>query len=163
MAPEARNQLQDSHPSHVSKPASLVIPSNYPSRAVLDQPIFKHQTASLTEDESISLSYHRARALAKVYSKIGMGKSSKNLLISIEFTLKDVLQVSPKFWQLHRDPISAVDGGLLTLFSIQMNLAAGTLAPFAAKRKDLQPLMQKILNFDVSWVDNTIVLSCLTD
>lgn len=37
------------------------------------------------------------------------------------------------------------------LFSIQYNLVAGTIAPYAMKRPDLQPVMKKILNFDVSY------------
>ncbi|OQE96238.1 hypothetical protein PENNAL_c0001G08606 [Penicillium nalgiovense] len=36
------------------------------------------------------------------------------------------------------------------LFSIQYNLVAGTIAPYALKRPDLRPVMEKILNFDVS-------------
>lgn len=38
------------------------------------------------------------------------------------------------------------------IFSIQYNLVAGTIAPYAMKRPDLQPVMEKILNFDV-WYD----------
>lgn len=40
------------------------------------------------------------------------------------------------------------------IFSIQYNLVAGTIAPYAMKRPDLQPVMQKILNFDV-WYDSS--------
>ena len=37
------------------------------------------------------------------------------------------------------------------LFSIQYNLVAGTIAPYTLKRPDLRPVMEKILNFDVSY------------
>ena len=48
------------------------------------------------------------------------------------------------------DKICILDGSATTLLTIQYNLAAGTLAPHALKRPELQGLMQKILNFDVS-------------
>ncbi len=43
-----------------------------------------------------------------------------------------------------------MDGAATTLITIQYNLAAGTLAPFAFKRPDLQPLLKRIMDFDVS-------------
>ena len=50
------------------------------------------------------------------------------------------------------DKICMLDGAATTLLSIQYNLAAGTLAPFALKRPELRPLLEKILRFDVSYV-----------
>lgn len=44
------------------------------------------------------------------------------------------------------------------IFSIQYNLVAGTIAPYALKRPDLQPVMEKILNFDV-WYDLSTKIS----
>ena len=58
----------------------------------------------------------------------------------------------PKFWQMHMDQIIAMDGAASTLLTIQYNLAAGTLAPFAIQRPDLQPILKKIMDFDVSLV-----------
>ena len=48
------------------------------------------------------------------------------------------------------DPIMFMDGAMASLLTIQYNLAAGMLAPFAAERPELRPLMQKMLDFDVS-------------
>ena len=53
---------------------------------------------------------------------------------------------------LHTDPIAAVDGGALTLISIQYNLFVGTVAPFAASRADLQRILQRALSFEISLV-----------
>lgn len=67
-------------------------------------------------------------------------------------TLNDVLHITPKFWNLHREPLVALDGGAFTLLSIQCNLFVGTLAPFALERPELQPILQSALDFDISWV-----------
>ena len=58
--------------------------------------------------------------------------------------------MTPKFWQFHLDPINTKDLAAFTLSSIQINLAAGTLAPFTEKRPELQQLLRSIVNFDVS-------------
>lgn len=51
------------------------------------------------------------------------------------------------------------------LFSIQYNLVAGTIAPYALKRPDLRPVMEKILNFDVSYdaSNNAVLRNPLTN
>lgn len=40
----------------------------------------------------------------------------------------------------------------MTLITIQYNLVAGTLAPHAFQREELRPLLDQIMNFDVSYV-----------
>jgi acyl-CoA oxidase len=47
------------------------------------------------------------------------------------------------------DQIAPLDGAAYTLLAIQYNLVAGTLAPFALKRPELQSLLTRIMNFDV--------------
>jgi uncharacterized protein with HEPN domain len=54
------------------------------------------------------------------------------------------------------DAITIRDLVAHTLFSIQYNLVAGTIAPYSLKRPDLRPVMEKILNFDVSYDGQTI-------
>lgn len=66
-------------------------------------------------------------------------------------TLNDILYITPKFWSLHREPLTASDAGAYTLLSIQFNLFVGTLAPFALKRPELRPILQSALDFDISW------------
>ncbi|KAJ5871442.1 Acyl-CoA dehydrogenase/oxidase [Penicillium soppii] len=65
-------------------------------------------------------------------------------------TVKDVLYLTPKFCKLHSEPLVAVDGAAFTLLTIQCNLFVGTLAPFALKRPELQPILQSALRFDIS-------------
>ena len=51
---------------------------------------------------------------------------------------------------MFRDYAVTLDGAAVALSSIQLNLAAGTLAPFVKGRPELKPLMDDILNFRVS-------------
>lgn len=71
-------------------------------------------------------------------------------LVDAALTAEDVVYLRPKFWALHTDTIGPLDGAAITLITIQYNLAAGTLAPHAFKRPELRPLLQKIMDFDVS-------------
>jgi hypothetical protein len=69
---------------------------------------------------------------------------------STALTPQDIVFMTPKFWALHVDQIAPLDGAATTLLTIQYNLAAGTLAPFAMKRPELRPLLKRIMNFEVS-------------
>lgn len=51
---------------------------------------------------------------------------------------------------MHGDPILTVDAAMYTLLTIQYNLHAGTLAKYAKTRRELRPILQKVLDFDVS-------------
>ena len=62
-------------------------------------------------------------------------------------TIDDVLTLSPKFWELHQDPLMAIDGGAMTLTTIQVNLTAGTIARQAIHRPELLPLVDELLQF----------------
>ena len=54
---------------------------------------------------------------------------------------------------MFRDYAVTLDGAGVALFSIQLNLAAGTLAPFVKERPELRGLLDDILAFRVSWVE----------
>jgi acyl-CoA oxidase len=75
------------------------------------------------------------------------------LMFTAALAPEDVVFLTPKFWQMHLDPIVATDGAATTLLTIQFNLAAGTLAPYALERPELMPLLKKILNFDVKYAN----------
>ena len=60
--------------------------------------------------------------------------------------------LSRKFWALHMDNIAAIDMAPMAVLTIQYNLTAGTIAPWAEKRPELRPILRKVLDFDVSWV-----------
>jgi acyl-CoA oxidase len=76
------------------------------------------------------------------------GRDQANRVLG--FDTDDILSLTARFWEMHMDGIVITDIGSLILLSIQYNLVAGTIAPFARERADLQHLMKKIMNFDVS-------------
>ncbi|GFG10538.1 peroxisomal acyl-coenzyme A oxidase 3 [Aspergillus udagawae] len=105
-----------------------------PTLELAQSPLFKLSTRFLSVEERTRLTYERAKKICDAYS----------------LTVEDILSLGPKFWKLQTDPIAAVDGGALTLISIQYNLFVGTVAPFAASRPDLQWILQRALSFEIS-------------
>jgi hypothetical protein len=73
-------------------------------------------------------------------------------MYGLGLTAHDVTTLSPKFWAMHTNNIAAVDLAPMVILTIQYNLAAGTIAPWAEKRPELRPILQKILDFEVSCV-----------
>ncbi|OQE16550.1 hypothetical protein PENFLA_c027G06212 [Penicillium flavigenum] len=107
---------------------------SFPSLELVHLPLFKPIPEHTPDHERTYISYQRAAAVVKIY---GM-------------TAVDVLQFTPKFWNLHLDPIGTLDCAAYTLMTIQINLAGGTLAPFAGKHPQYRKLLDQILNFDIS-------------
>ncbi|PHH77652.1 hypothetical protein CDD80_382 [Ophiocordyceps camponoti-rufipedis] len=102
---------------------------------LLQTPLFSVQDYNrLSEAHKIHVSYLRAREIAKLYH---LNKS-------------DVLSLSSKFWLLHQDNISAFDNAAISLLTIQLNLAAGTLARYVDSQPEHDLLLDRILRFDVS-------------
>jgi len=62
-------------------------------------------------------------------------------------TMDDLLKLSDKFWDFHRDPIVSVDGGAFTIMTIQYNLCAGTIARYAVQQPDMISLVEDLLRF----------------
>ncbi|TFK53968.1 acyl-CoA oxidase [Heliocybe sulcata] len=85
--------------------------------------------------------YLRAEAIARLYC------------LSVE----DIQSLSPKFWELHNDPILCADGAAATLLTIQYNLVVGTLAMLRGGREDLKTLIDDLLSY------RTIGQFCLTE
>ncbi|KUL91691.1 hypothetical protein ZTR_01050 [Talaromyces verruculosus] len=110
-----------------------------PTLELARTPLFKTSERLLTIEERTRLTYQRARKICDVYG----------------LTVEDIVTLGPKFWKLQTDLISAVDGGALTLISIQYNLFVGTVAPFAAKRPDLHWILQRALKFEISCMPPT--------
>ncbi|KAJ5689859.1 acyl-CoA dehydrogenase/oxidase [Penicillium macrosclerotiorum] len=96
--------------------------------------LFKTPLDNLTQDEKISLGYQQARAAARAFG----------------ITIDDILNLTPKFWAYHSDPIHGVSYASLVLVTIQYNLVAGTIGPYLAQRPDLKGLMESVMNFDVN-------------
>lgn len=95
------------------------------------------------------------------------------LNFTVDVTRSDVLNLTPKFWDLHRDTAGVVDPAAYTLMSIQVNLvgelrqlayfpklyscgetlqAAGTIAQYSKDRPDLQQLVDDILAWKYQYV-----------
>ncbi|KAJ7485867.1 acyl-CoA dehydrogenase/oxidase [Mycena latifolia] len=72
-------------------------------------------------------------------------------------TLEDIVSLSPKFWDLHTDPIVCLDGAATTLIAIQYNLVAGTLGAFVSDRNDILKIVNDIIDF------KAIGTFCLTE
>ncbi|PWY71235.1 acyl-CoA oxidase [Aspergillus eucalypticola CBS 122712] len=108
--------------------------SNSSTLSLLSSKPFEHHFEDGPRIEELERSYHRARAIGQLHG----------------VTLEDCLHMTPKFWAVHKDGIIVRDAVAHILVTIQLNLVAGTVAPFALKRPDLHPLMKEILNFDIS-------------
>jgi len=105
-----------------------------PTRELAQTSLFTQRSEALSALERTRLSYERARAIGRAYA----------------LTMEDVLFLSPKFWDLHTDPIASIDGAAATLLTIQYNLCAGTLATYLPEQPSLAPLLQRVLDFEVS-------------
>ena len=68
-------------------------------------------------------------------------------LCLVDMTIDDLLSLTPKFWQLHNDPAVLLDGGAITLLTIQYNLCAGTIARYTGRRPELIPLVEDLLQY----------------
>ncbi|EKM52307.1 uncharacterized protein PHACADRAFT_164229 [Phanerochaete carnosa HHB-10118-sp] len=108
--------------------------TEFVTRDLPTSPLYGLVSEHLSVAERIDLSHKRATAVGIRYA----------------LSPEDVLRPSKKFWDMYMDPIVTLDGGAVALFCIQLNLAAGTLAPFTQKRPDLLPLLNDMLEFRVS-------------
>ena len=63
-------------------------------------------------------------------------------------TVDDVLNYSPKFWEMHLDPILPLDMSCFTVVAAHLNLTVGTISRYLPQRPDLLPLVQSLLNLD---------------
>ncbi|TCD65983.1 hypothetical protein EIP91_001930 [Steccherinum ochraceum] len=98
--------------------------------ALKTRPFLEIAPPTLTYASSL-LSYRRAEAASLPY---GM-------------TMTDLLNLTPKFWDFHMDPVIALDSAAFTIMTIQYNLCAGTIARFAIQRPDLAAVVRDLLQF----------------
>ncbi|KAH9990765.1 acyl-CoA dehydrogenase NM domain-like protein [Russula vinacea] len=105
-----------------------------PTQELVQSTLFTLQSEGFSISDRTKLSYERARAIGRAYA----------------LTAEDVLFLSPKFWDLHTDPVACIDGAAATLLTIQYNLCAGTLVTYLPEQPTLAPLLQRVLDFEVS-------------
>ncbi|KAI0656604.1 acyl-CoA dehydrogenase NM domain-like protein [Cubamyces menziesii] len=105
----------------------------YPRRTrhLPHSPLFAEPVHYMDHNKRAKLSYEKAKAIG----------------LSYDMTIDDLLSLSPKFWQLHNDPAVLLDGGAITLLTIQYNLCAGTIARYAKRRPELLPLVEDLLRY----------------
>ncbi|KAH9918440.1 acyl-CoA dehydrogenase NM domain-like protein [Fomitopsis serialis] len=106
----------------------------HPTRDLAKSPLFQLHPEGLSLSDRIQVTYERAKAIGKAYA----------------LTTQDLLLLSPRFWQLHTDPIWSMDGAAGTLNTLQYNCCGGTLAMFAKGRSDVADILQQVLEFNVS-------------
>lgn len=147
MASEAK--VMDLLSSVISSPLPKKLQLPYPTLDVLGTSEFSETSYMLSTPERAKLSYQRAESAALSYSKTSVSMLSSLVLIDnySEMTMEDIQNVSPKFWQLHQDPITLLDGGVITLMTIQYNLCVGTIAHYIPDRPDLIPLVEDLLKW----------------
>ncbi|KAH7913696.1 acyl-CoA dehydrogenase NM domain-like protein [Hygrophoropsis aurantiaca] len=85
------------------------------------------------------LSYHQRALLAYERAKL--------LGLAYGFSKEDLADLTCKFWDLHTDPLTVIDGAATTLLTIQYNLAAGTLVQHSEGRADVDVLIDDLLTF----------------
>lgn len=68
--------------------------------------------------------------------------------VCLDLSVDDILTYGPKFWDMHLDPILALDIGAFTILAAHTNLAIGTIARHLPQRPDLIPLVKSLLTLD---------------
>lgn len=118
----------------------------------------------MDHNDRAHLSYEKAKAIGLSYGastlpcRIGVRTllnrriGIRSLLLVIDMSVDDVLSLTPKFWQLHSDPAVLLDGGAITLLTIQYNLCAGTIARYTGRRPELIPLVEDLLQYRKQYV-----------
>jgi hypothetical protein len=119
-----------------------------PSLSATPQPSPVKGNARLPQD-----SYLTAQEISRYGGQRLMSPSSGSSLICVPgLSLDDIVDLSPKFWNLWLDPRLTLDGAASTLFSIQYNLVLGTLGTLGYGREDLSVLMQDLLEYKMLFV-----------
>ncbi|KAJ7596020.1 acyl-CoA oxidase [Mycena floridula] len=95
-------------------------------------PLFTTSNAFMSRDDSVDLSYKRARLVLRTHA----------------LTANDVQHCTPKFWAFMQDPILSRDIAMFTVLAAHVGLAVGSLSRHLKKRPDLRPLMDQLLRFD---------------
>ncbi|KAF4567435.1 hypothetical protein EYR40_006439 [Pleurotus pulmonarius] len=103
-------------------------------RKLPELPVFKPSVQHLSPGEQAAASMLRAKHITHAYG----------------LTEDDIKVCTPKFWSVHVDPVTCLDGAATTLMTIQLNLAAGTIARYVDEQPHHRDLLQRMLRFDVS-------------
>ncbi|PLB46467.1 acyl-CoA dehydrogenase NM domain-like protein [Aspergillus steynii IBT 23096] len=105
-----------------------------PTLELAQSPTFKPASLSLSIESRTRLTYERAKLICDAFN----------------LTVEDALYLSPNFWKIQTDLIGSMDGGAITLITIQYNLFVGTVAPYAVGRPDLELILDRAMKFEIS-------------
>ncbi|SJL04020.1 related to acyl-CoA oxidase [Armillaria ostoyae] len=107
---------------------------NWPSEPLLAVDVFRAAGANAnSRNNALALSdnaYKRAELIWKTWG----------------LTFEDILNLTPKFWKIHNDPIAWHDGSSITIMTIHLNLAVGTIGSYAHDRPELQALCKDMMD-----------------
>lgn len=119
----------------------------WPTESLLNTALW--QTPHSSSLKTGEISYLRAESISKAYGEciIAFIIIRPCLNRCTGLGLKDIATLSPKLWEVHRDPIVCIDGSALTLLTIQYNLCLGTISKYLPRRKDLLPLAQRLADY----------------
>src|SRR6266404_1989061 len=119
-----------------------------PTQELAQSTLFTQRCETLSIPDRVKLSHQRAKAIGKAYGGCNdfprAYLTSHRQMWTTALTVEDILFLSPKFWEMHTDPIACIDGAAGTLLTIQYNLCAGTLATYVEGRPDLTPLLKQV-------------------
>jgi hypothetical protein len=111
--------------------------------------LFKPAIRSFTLEESIRMTYQRAKAFRNAYDTLIFDPVCVYINPRAGIAVKDISQITQQFWKMHQPALGTLELGLLPLSPL-CNLFVSTRAPFAMERPELQPVLQAALDFNVS-------------
>jgi acyl-CoA oxidase len=76
-------------------------------------------------------------------------KRAQSICVQSGLSQDDIMNLTPKYWDFHFDLIAARDMTAYIIAMIHINLCIGTLCSFIPHRPDLQPLLDRLLRFEV--------------
>ncbi|KAG7441051.1 acyl-CoA dehydrogenase NM domain-like protein [Guyanagaster necrorhizus] len=97
-------------------------------------PLWQILPESMSFEERIKLTYARCKSVVQHFS----------------LTAEDILNVTPRYWEFHNDPLIVMDVSVATLLTIHFNLCIGTLAMYLDRRPDLKETIDRLLSFEWS-------------
>ncbi|KAK2770398.1 hypothetical protein CKAH01_14741 [Colletotrichum kahawae] len=101
---------------------------------ILQQDIWhiRHDAQPQYSRDEIKLHYRRAESLVRTSG----------------LTARDILHLTPRFWEFHFDLISCRDMTSFIIATIHLNLCVGTITRYAEHRPDLQQLLDDLACFN---------------
>ncbi|KAG7440704.1 acyl-CoA dehydrogenase NM domain-like protein [Guyanagaster necrorhizus] len=96
--------------------------------------LWQIRSENLSFEERVKLTYERCKSVVQHFN----------------LTAEDVLNVTPRYWEFHNDPILVMDFSVGTILTIHYNLCIGTLAMYLDHRPDLKDIVDRLLSFELN-------------